>query len=281
MTEVLLFGPVQRALLAGMIVGIVAPLLGVHLVVRRMSMMSEGLAHVTLPGIAIGLIVQKLLFPSFNPVYCGMLFALLAAFLLERLRHLYKHYQEIAIPLLLSGGIALGIVLISKVKNLNTIDIVSYLFGSIMGVSRSDLWLAIIAGLAVLFFFAAFYKELFAISFDEEYAVLSGVRCRLINLLFMTVVALVLASAISTVGILLVSALMTIPVATSLLHSKSFAQALYQAVIYAELAILGGFTAAYYFDLALGGTIVLSSTLLLLLVYLVKKFMLSFSTRAR
>lgn len=257
----------QRALIAGLIIGVIAPMVGLFLVVRRLSLIADALAHVTLSGVAAGLLLQKHfpLFQAWNPLYMGMVFSAGAALFVERFRRLYRSYQELAIPVILSGGVGLGVVLISAADGFN-VDVGGYLFGSILAVGESDLIAIIVAGVLATAVVILFYKELFALSFDEESAVFSGIPRRWIHLLFSLVVALVITASIRVVGILLVSGLVTLPVAASLQLASSFRQALFLSVLLAEVSVLSGLIAAFYLDWASGGTIILVSVLILLLV---------------
>ncbi|WP_089965356.1 metal ABC transporter permease [Lihuaxuella thermophila] len=270
----------QNALYAGVIVGLISPLVGVYLVVRRLSLIAEALSHVTLSGVAAGLLLQKELplFQAVNPLYTGMAFAVIGSMFVERIRRLYRSYQELAIPIILSGGIGLGVVLISAGDGFN-VDIAGYLFGSILTVGKEELTAILMIGALVLLFFFSFYKEMFALSFDEENAVITGIPRRVVNFLFILIVALVISAAIRVVGILLVSALMTIPVAASLQFTASFRQTIVWSVLFSELAVLSGLFAAYYLNWASGGTIVLVSIAILLLVLLIKRIHFLFRNR--
>jgi zinc transport system permease protein len=262
----------QRAMLAGLIIGLISPLVGIFLVVRRLSLIADALAHVTLSGVAAGLLLQKHVawFQQVNPLHVGMAFSVGGAMFVERLRRLYRTYQELAIPVVLSGGIGLGVVLISAADGFN-VDVAGYLFGSILAVGEEELkWIAGVA-LLVLAVIFLFYKELFALSFDEESAVLSGIPYRWINALFSVTVALVIAAAIRVVGILLVSALMTLPVAAALQIAGSFRRTVLLSLLFAEIAVVCGLAAAYYLDWASGGTIVLVSVVILLSVLAAKR----------
>jgi zinc transport system permease protein len=281
MIEMLLqFEWMRNALIAGVIIGLISPLVGVYLVVRRMSLIADALSHVTLSGVAAGLLLQKDFTWAgwINPIYLGMVFSVIGSVFVEQLRRLYRTFQEIAIPIILSGGVGLGVVLISAANGFN-VDIAGYLFGSILAVDRQELMLmAAVCGIVLLFLFF-FYKELFALSFDEEHAFLSGIPRRLLNFLFVVVVALVIAASIRVVGILLVSALMTIPVAASLQFTGSFRQTCVWSVIFAQIAVLSGLFAAYYLNWASGGTIVLVSIAIFLIILLIKKSFFLFRRR--
>lgn len=273
MIEILQYAFMQRAFVAGVIIGLISPLIGVFLVVRRMSMIADALAHVTLSGVAAGLLLQKefSFFAGMNPLYMGMTFSVMGSLFVERVRKLYKTYQELAIPIILSSGIGLGVVLISAADGFN-VDVASYLFGNILTVSRGELWWVIGVGLLVISVVLLFYKEFFSLSFDEENAVLSGIPHRWLHLLFIVLVALVITASIRVVGILLVSGLMTLPVAASLQVARSFRQTLWLAILFGQIAVLSGLVVAYYLNWASGGTIVLVSVLILLIVVGIRYF---------
>ncbi len=265
----------QNAFLTGAIIGIIAPLLGVYIVVRRLSLIADALSHVTLAGIAASLLLEKrfLLTTGLNPIYLGMTFSVVGSLFIEKLRTVYKHYQELAIPIILSSGIGLGVIFISLADGFNT-DLYSYLFGSVSAVSRTDLIIIIIISMIVVAFITLLYKELFLLSFDEEHAKASGIAVKSLHFFFIVLVALVIAASMRIVGILLVSSLMTLPVAASIRVAKGFKQTILLSIVFGEVSVLGGLTISYYLDLAPGGTIVVIAVLILILVILLKKMFL-------
>ncbi|MFE8703182.1 metal ABC transporter permease [Cytobacillus sp. FJAT-54145] len=262
----------QNAFLTGIIIGIIAPLLGVFIVVRRLSLIADALSHVTLAGIAASLFLEKkfMLTSGLNPMYMGMAFSVMGSLFIEKLRGVYKHYQELAIPIILSGGIGLGVIFISLADGFNT-DLFSYLFGSVSAVSRTDLYIIIFISIIVIALIIVLYKELFLLSFDEEHAKASGIAAKSIHFVFIIMVALVIAASMRVVGILLVSSLMTLPVAASIRIAKGFKQTIFLSVLFGETSVLGGLTISYYLDLAPGGTIVMIAVLILILTILIKK----------
>ncbi|MEK4245997.1 MULTISPECIES: metal ABC transporter permease [unclassified Psychrobacillus] len=262
----------QNAFASGLIIGIIAPLLGVFIVVRRLSLIADALSHVTLAGIAGSLYLSQSIgaLALLNPLYLGIVASVTGSLFIERLRRLYKHYEELAIPIIMSAGLGFGAIFISLAEGFSS-DLFSYLFGSVSAVSRQDLWIVISISIVVVLFLGLFFKELFVLSFDEEYAKASGLPAKWIHMLFMVVTALVIAASMRIVGILLVSSLMTLPVAAAMRISKSFKQALILSVIFGELAVVIGLVSAFYLDLAPGGTIVVTSIIILLLAILAKK----------
>lgn len=262
----------QNALIAGILIGLIAPLLGVYLVVKRLSLIADALSHISLAGVATGLLLQKevFLFANLSPIYIGTGFSVFGALLIERLRRLYRSFQELAIPIVLSTGTGLGVVLISLGDGFS-VDVAGFLFGNILAVHESEIQFIGLVTVLVFLFVLLFYKEMFALSFDEEHAVLSGVPRRLIHFLFLLLVALVVSAAIRVVGILLVSALITLPAAASMQIGNSFRQVLIGAIIYAQISVFAGLLTAYYFDFASGGAIVLVSVLIFLINIFIKK----------
>lgn len=262
----------QNAFLTGMIIGIIAPLLGVFIVVRRLSLIADALSHVTLAGIAASLLLEKKFIglSGLNPLYMGMAFSVAGSLFIEKLRAVYKHYQELAIPIILSGGIGLGVIFISLADGFNT-DLFSYLFGSVSAVSRLDLWTILIISVIVIALVVLLYKELFLLSFDEDHAKASGIAAKSVHFIFIMMVALVIAASMRIVGILLVSSLMTLPVAASIRIAKGFKQTIFLSMLFGEISVLGGLTISYYIDLAPGGTIVMIAVLILIATILLKK----------
>lgn len=245
----------QRALLAGLMIGVIAPAIGVFLVLRRLSLIADTLAHVALAGVALGLLA------GVNPVLGALAVAAVGAVGIERLRVAGRLFGEAALAIFLSGGLAVAVVLIGLAGGFN-VDLFGYLFGAITAVQPRDLWLILGLGVTVLGAVAVFYKELFVITFDEEGARVQGVPVDALNLLLTVLVALTVVVAMRVVGILLTSALLVIPVVTALRMARSFRSTLWMAVIFSLGAVLAGMTAAFYLDIATGGAIVLSSILL-------------------
>lgn len=270
----------QNAFLSGMIIGMIAPLLGVFIVVRRLSLIADALSHVTLAGIAGSLYLSQSFvgLATLNPIYLGIVASVSGSMLIERLRRLYKHYEELAIPIIMSGGLGVSAILISLASGFNT-DLMSYLFGSVSAVSRQDLYIVLAVAIIVFIFLFAFFKELFVLSFDEEYAKASGLPAKWVHFLFMIVVALVIAASMRIVGILLVSSLITLPVAAAMRMAKGFKQAIMYSIVFGELAVVIGLVSAFYLDLAPGGTIVVTSIIILLIVIIAKKLFVQFSAK--
>src|SRR5690625_1681329 len=259
------FDFLRHTFLTGLLIGCIAPLLGTFLVVRRLSLLADALSHVTLAGIAFGLFIEKVfLIPFITPVYSGMAFSVIGSIFIERLMSLYASYQELGIPIILSGGVGLSVIFIALAKGFNT-DLFNYLFGSVSAVSRADFITILIMTIIILIIVFIFYKELITLSFDEEYATVSGIHSKRIHFLFIVLIALVIAASIRIVGVLLVSALMTIPVAAAMRFAASFKQLLVYSILFAELSVIVGLITGYYLGIPPGGTIVVISVILLII----------------
>lgn len=258
--------------LTGLLIGIIAPLLGTFIVVRRLSLIADALSHVTLAGIAFGLLLEKKFAVTLiTPLYSGMAFSVIGSIFIEKLRGVYKAYQEIAIPIILSGGVGLSVIFISIADGFNT-ELFNYLFGSVSAVSINDFYTILGISIFIVMIVGLFYKELFSLSFDEEHATISGIHAKAIHLLFIVLTALVIAASIRIVGVLLVSALMTLPVAASMRIAKGFKQMMFLSIIFGEIAVVAGLITGYYLSIPPGGTIVLVSLIILLISIAAKKY---------
>lgn len=264
MLDIFQYGFIVRGLEAGLIIAVIAPFIGIFLVLRRYSLIADTLSHVSLAGIAIGLLLKV------NPIFTAIGSSLVSSVIIERLRLSKKVYGESALAIFLSGSLALAVVLISMVNGFN-VDLFSYLFGSIVTVKQSDVMIIAILGAVVMLLLFAFYKELVFISFDEEAAQVNGIPTRKINILLITLTALTVSLAIPIVGILLISALIVVPVVTALQFKKSFKETIMIAECISVFSVIAGIIASFYLNLSTGGTIVLITIAFFILVSLLKK----------
>lgn len=255
MPEILQYGFMQRALLAGAMIGTIAPMIGVFIVLRRLSLIADTLAHVALAGVAAGLLLGT------YPTAGALVACLLGAVGIERLRAAGRLSGETALAIVLSGGFAVAVVLISLADGFN-VDLFAYLFGSIAGVQPQELWVILGLGVVVLAAVGLLYKELFALTFDEESARLQGVPVDALNVLLTALVAVTVVVAMRIVGILLTGALIVIPAATALRLAPNFRSTLWIAVACSLVAVLTGMVASFYLDIAAGGAIVLAALVL-------------------
>lgn len=252
-----------RAFIAGGIIGVVAPVIGTFLVAKKYSLMADSLAHVSLAGVALGLLL------GVYPVYSAIVVAVVTAVIIEKLRTSRGVSGEVALAMFLSGGLAVAIVLIGLGKGFS-VDLFSYLFGSITTVKMSDLVVIGSLSAVVLAAIALMYKELVYISFDEEAAQVSGVPVSTLNILLMVMTAITVSVSMRVVGVLLIGALMVIPVVTAMQLRQSFFKTLASSVVFSLIAVLLGLFASYYLNLASGGTIVVTALLIFFGVAIVK-----------
>lgn len=262
--DILLSDFFQRALIGGVLIGLTAPLIGIFLVLRRLSMIGDTLSHVTIAGVALGFLIEV------YPLAAGLVFAVLASFAIEKLRKAYKSYAELSIAIIMSGGVALASLFFTLGMGYNT-DVMSYLFGSIYTLDTTDIYMVGGVTIIVIAVVVMFFKEFFLLSFEEDAASVSGLPVKMMNMIITVLTALVVSTAIKIVGALLVSALLTIPVAISLLLARSFRSSIILSVIISEIAVIGGLMLAGVFNLAPGATIVLLLISLLIVTLVGKK----------
>jgi zinc transport system permease protein len=240
----------QRALLAAMLVGLAAPAVGTYLVQRRLALMGDGIGHVALTGVALGFLVGA------APVLTAVIVAVAGALLMELIRERGRTSGDVALAILFYGGIAGGVLLIGLAEGSSSASLLSYLFGSLTTVSTDDLW--VIAGLAAVILGIAIglRRALFALCQDEEYARVAGLPVRWLNVLVAVMAALTVTVAMRVVGLLLVSALMVVPVATAQQLARSFRATMLLALGMGVLVSVAGVVFSYYVDVAPGASIV-------------------------
>ncbi|DAB29375.1 MAG TPA: zinc ABC transporter permease [Sulfurimonas sp. UBA12504] len=250
MLEMLEYEFMQRALIAGMLIALLASISGTFVVLKRYSMISETLAHSALVGVAVGLVA------GFNPLWIAVLVAILSAWLIEYLRSSFSLYSDAILAILLSGSLAIAVIIVSLGGAFNN-SLFSYLFGSILAVSNEDVFTILFFGTVALVLLLAFAKELYFIAYDEEVAKTSGIKVQFLNFLLVTVVAIIIALSIRIVGSLLIGALMVIPTVAALQYRVGFLNTMFLSVAFALLSVISGMTLSFYFSLPSGATIVL------------------------
>ncbi|HEY5834561.1 metal ABC transporter permease [Streptomyces sp.] len=257
--DILNYAFMQRALLAALLVGVTAPAVGTFLVQRRQSLMGDGIGHVALTGVALGFLLRV------SPVWMAVLVSALGAVAMELIRWYGRARGDIALAMLFYGGMAGGVMIIYLAPNGSNANLTSYLFGSISTVSPQDI--PPMAGLAVfvLLVVLGLRRHLFAVCQDEEFARVSGLPVRALNLLLALTAAVTVTVAMRAVGLLLVSALMVIPVAAAQQVTKGFAGTLALAMTIGTVVSLAGTTFSYYQDVPPGSSIVLASMAVFLL----------------
>ena len=250
--EVLEFGFVQRALIAGTAVAITSSVIGLFLVLRRNSLFGDALSHVAFGGIAVGL------FANFYPLWTGLALSIVGALGITKLRQSAKIPPDAAVAILLSSGLALGVVLVGLSGGFS-IDLFSILFGSIFLVSVEDT-LAILAMTGVILAVViVLYRQLLYITFDEEQAKVSGLAISKLNYLFIVLASVGVIVSMRLVGILLISSLIVIPNITALQFGKGFKKTAIISVSVSLFSVMTGMAVSYALDLPPAGTIVIVS----------------------
>ncbi|MFI5757086.1 metal ABC transporter permease [Streptomyces sp. NPDC051569] len=249
--EILQTALMQRALLAAVLVGITAPAIGIYLVQRRQALMGDGIGHVAMTGVGLGFLL------STSPVWMATLVSVVGAVTMELVRAYGRTRGDIALAMLFYGGMAGGVMLVSLSPNGSPGVLSSYLFGSLSTVSPQDVTaISVLAGFVVLVT-VGLRRQLFAVSQDEEFARVTGLPVRALNLLIAVTAAVTVSVAMRVVGLLLVSALMVVPVAAAQQITRSFAVTFVLAVVIGTAVTLAGTVTSYYQDVPPGATIVL------------------------
>ncbi|MFN2625508.1 MAG: metal ABC transporter permease [Mycobacteriales bacterium] len=242
----------RKALLAAVLVGLTAPAIGTFLVQRRLALMGDGIGHVALTGVGLGLVLGT------APLVTAVILAVVGAVAIELLRSRGGTSGDVALALLFYGGIAGGVVL-TNASHSGTTTLVAYLFGSVSTVSAADLRVIAALAFAVLAVVAILGRELFSVCYDEEVARVSGLPVRALNLVIAVTAALTVALAMRVVGLLLVSALMVVPVAAMQQVARSFRATLVGSLLVGVVVSVAGLVFAYYVDVAPGAAIVLAA----------------------
>lgn len=241
----------QRALIAAVLVGITAPAIGIYLVQRRQALMGDGIGHIAMTGVGLGFLL------STSPVWMATAVAVAGAVVMELIRW-YGHTRgDLALAMLFYGGMAGGVMLINLSDTGSNANLTSYLFGSLATVSESDVIAICVLAAFVVLVTVGLRRQLFAVSQDEEFARVSGLPVRVLNLLIAVTAAVTVTVAMRVVGLLLVSALMVVPVAAAQQITKSFKVTFVLAVVIGTAVTLTGTVTSYYQDVPPGATIVL------------------------
>ncbi|MDO5155643.1 MAG: metal ABC transporter permease [Eubacteriales bacterium] len=263
MLDIFQYAFMQKAFLVGMLLAIIIPLIGVIVVLKRLSMIGDALSHTSLAGVALGLIL------GIHPIVGAVLVCVMAAFSIEAIRKSLPKYAEISISIIMSVGIGLASVLSGFIENGAAFN--SFLFGSIVAITNTEVILVVIVTLIVVVTFILLYKELMFITFDEPGAVLAGIPVKKINFVITLLTAITVSVAARSVGALIVSSLMVIPVACAMQLAKSYRQTVLFSVAFAMLFTVVGLFLSYYWNLKPGGTIVLTGVVVLVPLMIAKR----------
>jgi zinc transport system permease protein len=254
MIELLGLPFMQRALLAALLTGLAAPAVGTYLVQRRLSLMGDGIGHVAVTGVALGLLTGT------SPLWAAVIVAVLGAVLIEVIRERGHTNGDVALALLFYGGLAGGVFL-TGLGGQSAAVLQAYLFGSITTLASVDVWVTLALAAVVVLVCVGLSPQLFAVAQDDEFAKVAGLKVRAYNVLIAVLAAVSVTVAMRTVGLLLVSALMVVPVATAQQLTRSFRTTLVAAMVIGTLASVGGLLisafASFEARVAPGPTIVL------------------------
>lgn len=251
MPEFLAFDFMRASLLAALLVGTAAPMVGIHIVQRQMSLIGDGLGHVALAGVGIGVVTGN------EPVFTALIVTAIAAVAIELIRSVGRTSGDLALAVMFYGGIALGVVLLSKAPAGTPANTSSYLFGAINTVTNTDLATFTVLAVIVVATTTLLRSRLYAIAQDEDFARSAGLPVVFVNILLSVLTAVTVVVSMRVVGLLLISALMILPNATGQTLGRSFRSSLWLAVGIGIVCSTGGVIASYYADTPSGGSIVL------------------------
>ena len=256
MLDMFQYAFMQKAFLVGILLAVIIPLIGVIVVLKRLSMVGDALSHTSLAGVALGLIL------GINPIIGAIVVCIFAAFSIEQIRKKFPRYAEISISIIMSVGIGLASILSGFIEDGAAFN--SFLFGSIVAITDTEVTLVLLVTVIVVTVFLLLYKELMFITFDEQGAVLAGVPVGKINFVVTLLTAITVSVAARSVGALMVSSLMVIPVACAMQIANSYKKTVIYSVLFAIGFTVVGLVLSYYFNLKPGGTIVLTGVVVLI-----------------
>ncbi|ALS36478.1 zinc transport system permease protein [Enterococcus rotai] len=263
--EMLSYEFMRKAFLAATFISVIAPMLGVFLVIRRQSLMADTLSHVSLAGVALGF------FLNWNPDIMTLVVVIIAAIILEYLRMIYSTYSEISIAILMSGGLALALVLMNLSGGNSAASIQSYLFGSIVTITWQQVVILAVLFVVLVILFVLFKRPMYVLTFDEDTAHVDGLPIHWMSMLFNVITGVAIAVMIPIAGALLISAIMVLPAAIGMRIGKGFNTVIIISVIMGLIGMLTGLTGSYYLETPPSASITLIFIGLFILVSIVRK----------
>ncbi|TVP90992.1 metal ABC transporter permease [Alkalibacterium sp.] len=272
--EMFFYGFMQRAFQASFLISLTAPILGLFLILRRQSLMADTLSHVSLAGVALGLLL------GISPTWTNIFVVMVVAVALEYLRLVYRTYSEISVAMLMSGGMAVALVLMGLNESGTSVSINQFLFGSIVTISQEQVILLAVLTVIIIILYIVFRKPMYILTFDEDTAFTAGLPVRAMSILFNVLTGVTIAVIMPIVGALLVSAIIVLPAAISMRLSKSFNGVILIGIVVALIGMLSGLVASYQYGTPPGASITLIFIVLFGLTSLIKKT-LSSSRRER
>jgi len=268
--DIIQYGFMQRALISAIAISIICSIVGLFLVLKRHSLFGDALAHVAFGGISLGL------FTGVYPLWTAYIVAILSAVGVNKLRESTKIPPDSSIAVLLTSGLAIGVILIS-ISGGFTLDLFSFLFGNILLVSNDDVIMILITDAIVIPVIYIFYKKLVLIIFDENQAKVSGLNVTWINTLFIVLASITIMASIRLVGVLLISSLIVIPNITALMLGKGFKKTMFISCAVSVFSVVFGIVISYYSNLAPSGTIVLTMVSMFLITIIAKNMKIRFN----
>lgn len=267
--EMLSYEFMRKAFLAATFISVIAPMLGVFLVIRRQSLMADTLSHVSLAGVALGF------FLNWNPDIMTLVVVIIAAIILEYLRMIYSTYSEISIAILMSGGLALALVLMNLSGGNSAASIQSYLFGSIVTITWQQVTILAVLFVVLVILFVLFKRPMYVLTFDEDTAHVDGLPIHWMSMLFNVITGVAIAVMIPIAGALLISAIMVLPAAIGMRIGKGFNTVIIISVIMGLIGMLTGLTGSYYLETPPSASITLIFIGLFILVSIVRKLLVT------
>jgi len=258
MIDLLQYAFMQRALIAGVVIGTVCAVVGVYVVLKGISFIGAGIAHASFGGVALGFAL------GINPVLAAVVFCLFVAWAVGMVARRGEMKEDTAVGVFFAATMALGILVIGMMRGYQ-VDLFSYLFGSILAVTRQDLWMSATLGAVVLLTVAVLYKELLFVTFDPEMAAVVGVPASRVHFVLLGLIALTVVLSMKVVGIVLVSALIVTPAAAAYQLTEDFRTMMALSILTGIFSATGGLLLSYWLNTGSGATIVVLTTLVFLL----------------
>lgn len=258
------YGFMQRAFIASILISLIAPVLGLFLILRRQTLLADTLSHISLTGLALGLML------GVNATWTNLVVVIFVAILLEYIRHLYRSYSEISISMLMSGGMAAALMIMS-LNNTTSVDLNTFLFGSIVTISKEQLQFLIALTVIILGLYLIFKRPMYVLTFDEETAFTTGLPVRMMSIVFNILTGVSIAIIMPIVGSLLVSAILILPAAIAMRISHSFRGVILLGIVIALIGMFSGLFLSYNYGTPSGASIVSVFILIFILVIAIQE----------
>lgn len=266
LVEILQYGFMQKAFITGIFISLCSSILGIFLVLRKQSLISDGLSHVSFASVAFSLLIGA------SPLLLSIPVVIFASFIIYKLTRDAGLYSDASIGLVSATSVAIGVLIISISKGFN-LDIYSYLFGSILALSEVEVVLSIIVSLIVIAVLFLFFQDLYLMTYDEEYARISGINVSLISLIFVILQSVTIVIGVKMVGAMLISSLIIFPAITSLQLARNFKTMILMSVIISLFSVICGIIVSFFGNFPTGATIVCINAILFFIVFFITKIL--------